>query len=319
MNAPAPHPAHYPTTGGIPNPRGPHSATDPDTDLHRGRLLLVVSSILFGIMAILAKHAAHEVSGPQVAFVRFVVCTAGCGLYATWRPLRIQNRTGVVLRGLLGGLAVLCYFLAIWKLPVGMATLLNYTAPVFTAVLAAMFLSEPLTASMIGALIVTLVGVCLVITGSVAVSGGGIGPWHIVGMMAAVLSGGAVTAIRWARRSDGAWELFSSFSAIGLLVCAPLTIRWWEWPSSTGWALLVALGAVSLAAQLLFTYALRYTSAALAGVISQLTPVSAMLLGLALYHEPYGWKGFLGAVVTLLGVVWGAYSADRGVAPKRHR
>jgi len=39
------------------------------------------------------------------------------------------------------------YFLAIWKLPVGMATLLNYSAPVFTAVLAAMFLSEPLTAS----------------------------------------------------------------------------------------------------------------------------------------------------------------------------
>lgn len=182
-----------------------------------------------------------------------------------------------------------------------------------------MFLGEPLTAAMIGALITTLVGVCLVITGSTSMSGSVIGPWHIVGMMSALLSGSAITAIRWARRTDGPWELFGSFSIIGLAVCAPLTIRWWVWPSATGWALLVGVGVISLAAQVLFTYSLRYTSAALAGVISQLTPVSAMALGVALYQDPYGWKGFLGAVVTLLGVAWGAYSADRGIALKKAR
>lgn len=318
MNASAPHQAHCTPAGGITCPPDPRATTNPSSKLPPGRLLLVLSSILFGIMAILAKHATLEVSGPQVAFIRFAVGLIGCALYATRRPLRVHNHLGVFLRGFFGGLAVLCFFLAIWKLPVGMATLLNYTAPVFTAVLAAAFLGEALTAAMLGALVVTLIGVCLVITGSTAMSGG-IGPWHIVGMMSALLSGGAVTAIRWARRTDGAWECFSSFSVIGLVVCAPLTFRWWVWPSATGWTLLVAVGAISFAAQLLFTYSLRYTSAALAGVISQLTPVSAMALGVALYHDPYGWKGFLGAVVTLLGVAWGAYSADRGVPRMRTR
>lgn len=137
MNASAPHQAHCPPSRGrgIPSTPEPRSAVAPALGLQRGRLLLVLSSFLFGIMAILAKHAALEVSGPQVAFIRFVVGAVGCALYATRRPLRIHNRLGVFLRGFFGALSVLCFFLAIWKLPVGMATLLNYTAPVFTAVL----------------------------------------------------------------------------------------------------------------------------------------------------------------------------------------
>jgi drug/metabolite transporter (DMT)-like permease len=312
MNASAPQPAHCTAPDSGPRTQAPVRTAAWSNDERRGRRLLVLSSVLFGIMAILAKNAAREVSGPQVAFVRFIIGGVGCATYAIRQPLRFNNRLGVFLRGFFGGLSVLCFFLAIWKLPVGMATLLNYTAPVFTAVLAALFLGEPLTAAMIGALLTTLTGVWLVITGSTALNGGGIGAWHIVGMLSALLSGGAVTAIRWARRTDGAWALFGSFSVIGMTVCAPLALKWWVWPSAKGWALLSGVGVVSFAAQILFTYSMRYTSAALAGVISQLAPVSAMALGVALYDDPYGWKGFLGAAVTLVGVAFGAYSADRG-------
>ena len=43
--------------------------------------------------------------------------------------MRANNKLGLLLRGAYGGAAVLFYFLGIAHLPVGIATLLNYTAP----------------------------------------------------------------------------------------------------------------------------------------------------------------------------------------------
>src|SRR5262249_4218496 len=95
--------------------------------------IMVTAALLFGVMAILAKAAAARLPGPEVAFVRFVIGLLACVVAATRLRLRANNWRGLFWRGAFGGAAVLCYFLAIAHLPVGMATLLNYTAPVFTA------------------------------------------------------------------------------------------------------------------------------------------------------------------------------------------
>src|SRR5881392_625424 len=105
-------------------------------------VLLFAAAALFAVMAVLARMAAAVLPGPEVAFVRFCIGLVACAIAATRFRLRTNNRIGLLLRGVFGGAAVLLYFLAIEHLPVGVATLLNYTAPVFTAVYAAIFLGE---------------------------------------------------------------------------------------------------------------------------------------------------------------------------------
>ena len=96
-------------------------------------LIVAGSSLALAAMALLAKEAAGRLPGPEIALVRFLFGIAACLVVAVTRGLRPRNKSGLLLRGVLGGSAVLCYFLAIEHLPVGLATLLNYTAPVFTA------------------------------------------------------------------------------------------------------------------------------------------------------------------------------------------
>src|SRR5215475_6794944 len=107
-------------------------------------MLLLLAAALFAAMAVVAKVAATRLPGPEVALFRFCIGLAACGIAATRIRMRTNNKLGLVLRGGYGGAAVLLYFLAIEHLPVGMATLLNYTAPVFTALYAATFLGEPI-------------------------------------------------------------------------------------------------------------------------------------------------------------------------------
>lgn len=276
-------------------------------DRRRGVLELVGSAVLFGLMAVATRRAAAEVAGSEVALVRFVVCVAALGAYAaTGRRLRPVNWRALVLRGFFGGLAVLGYFVAISRLPVGEATLLTYTAPIATALFAALFLGERITLGTVGALALTSMGVALVVNANAPMRQMGFGRWHLVGLASALASGAAVTSIRWARRTDGSWEVFGAFSLIGALVCLPLAWAQWTWPSALGWVLLVVVGLLSVVAQLLLVSALRVTPAVIAGVVSQLVPLNAMALGALLLGERVSWGSALGTVVTLAGVLWGA-------------
>jgi drug/metabolite transporter (DMT)-like permease len=93
---------------------------------------LISAALVFALMAVATKVAAERLPGAQVAFIRFVIGLASCALARVWVPMRARNKLGLVMRGAYGGAAGQFYFLAIAHLPVGIATLLNYTAPVFT-------------------------------------------------------------------------------------------------------------------------------------------------------------------------------------------
>jgi drug/metabolite transporter (DMT)-like permease len=274
--------------------------------------MLVTAALLFAVMAVLAKRASVGLPGPEVAFVRFCIGLAACSVAATRVRFTTRNKVGLFMRGVYGGGAVLLYFLAIAHLPVGVATLLNYTAPVFTALYAAAFLGERVKSATFGALAVTTIGVFLVIKGMAPDGSLGFGPWQVVGVGSAVLSGAAVATIREVRKTDGSWEIFAAFCLAGALITSVPTIAAWVNPSPPEWTALAAVGAISVVAQLLLTYALRFVRAAVAGIVVQLTPVAAIAMGWIFFHETIAGLALLGASITLVGVSWGAYLASSG-------
>jgi drug/metabolite transporter (DMT)-like permease len=278
-------------------------------------VILVGSALLFALMALLAKKATARLPGPEVAFVRFAIGCLCCGLVATRVRFRANNKRGLLMRGVLGGTAVLGYFLAIEHLPVGVATLLNYTAPVFTALWAAALLDERLDLGTLGALAVTSAGVVLVVKATGGDLNVGIGFWQVVGLLSAVLSGGAVATIREVRRTDGSWEIFFSFCLAGALITAVPTARSWVTPVAREWGLLVAVGVISVVAQILMTYALRYATATVAGVIAQLTPVAALVAGALWLGERLPALAVMGTFTALAGVSWGAWIAAQPAGP----
>jgi drug/metabolite transporter (DMT)-like permease len=272
-------------------------------------LLLVVAAILFAAMAVIAKRAARALPGPEVAFVRFAIGIIACVIASKRIHFRSHNKLGLLLRGAYGGAAVLLYFSAIAHLPVGVATLLNYTAPVFTAGYAAVVLGEAVRSTTLAALVVTTVGVVLVIAGSAPPGSMGLGLWQTVGLGSAMLSGAAVATIREVRKTDGSWEIFAAFCVVGALITSVPTAKDWVSPTGAEWVALVAVGVISVVAQLIMTYSLRYVRAAVAGVIAQLTPVAAIAMGWAFLGEHIAGVAMCGAGITLVGVTWGAWLA----------
>ncbi len=283
--------------------------------MYYGVLLLAIAALLFGVMAVTAKRVSAHLPAPEIAFVRFAIGLAACVVIATRRRFVAHNWGGLIMRGIFGGTAVYLYFLAMEHLSVGVATLLNYTSPIFTALWAALFLGEHVRGSTLSALVLTSVGVVLVLTGNAPVDGFHLGRWQLAGLCSAILSGAAVATIRELRKTDGAWEIFLGFCLVGCAITAIPVARHYIPPAPHEWVLLAIIGGVSIVGQMLMTYALRYVRAAFAGVIAQLTPVSTILFGVVFFGDHFSGRAVVGALVTLVGVTLGAWVA---AAPRQH-
>jgi len=268
--------------------------------------MTTASALLFGVMALAAKMAAARLPGTEIAFMRFAVMLVPLIAVPRLarRALDFERADLLIYRGVFGGTAVLLYFLAIAHIPVGIATLLNYTSPIYSIAFAALFLGERVDRRLLLPLAAALVGMVLA-------AGGGhttgpllqLGRWELVGIASSVLSGAAFASIRAARRTEGSWSIYGSFSICGLLATAPFVLWSFERPTPREWFLLVAVGVCSLLAQLLMTWAFRWVTNLQAGVISQLTVVLSILLGVVVLGDRLTLVQGAGSVLTLAGVV----------------
>lgn len=276
---------------------------------------MVGAALFFTAMALCAKLATDlGLPGPEVACLRFLFGLLVVGAAAALGlPLRPRNLRALFLRGAFGGGAVLLYFLAIAHLPVGVATLLNYSSPIFTVLFSSLFLRERLTLSRAVAIAAALCGVALVARAEqsgAAASTEGAGAslrwiYMALGLLSAAFSGAAVTTIRAMRPSEGAWEIFFFFCLVGAALTAPPTIHAFTMPRGLAWLALLGVGASSVGGQLLMTHALRDLPATTAALLLQITPVATFAAGVALLGERPSALGLLGAALTLLGVTWG--------------
>jgi drug/metabolite transporter (DMT)-like permease len=269
-----------------------------------------ISAFFFGLMAFAAKVAATRLSGSQVALVRMAVGLLPALLIPKYRRLALTYQRVDLLfyRGFFGGIAVLCYFLAIQHIAVGVATLLNYTAPVFSGIFSILFISERVSSRVLIPMPLAFAGVFLVVhahahPGDIL----GFGKWELVGLASAICSGAAVTAMRAARRSENSWAVYASFCLFGVITSAPLAIATWKKPLFAEWMALMATALFAIAAQLLLTFTLRWVDAMTVGVISQLAVVMSMILGAVFLDERITPMAALGAALTIGGVIGVVY------------
>jgi drug/metabolite transporter (DMT)-like permease len=261
-------------------------------------------------MGLFTRVVTRTLPGDETAFLRFAVMLVPllvvprlARLALTW-----DRKDLLIYRGVFGGIAVLLYFLAIEHMPIGTATLLNYSSPIFSVLFAALFLGETIHPRVLFPAAMALAGVTLV-TGAWADDGplAHFNRWEVAGMVSAVLSGAAVAAIRAARRTEGSWAIYGSFTLFGLLATAPFALVGWRWPDGREWLLLGAIGATSISAQLGMTYAYRWVTNVQSGAFMQITVLLSYAFGALFLGEPFGPAQAAGAALTLagvLGVIW---------------
>ena len=277
-------------------------------------LRLLLSSTLFAVMAAGTKLVTARLPGSEVSLVRFAAGVVVVGIAVALGRARVRPHRWdwLLTRGLFGGISVVTYFAAIRLCPIGVATLLNQTQPVFTMLFSWVLLAERPRRGALGALVLTVAGVSII----VGVRQLALHAWRgeLLGIASAIGSGIAVTSIRASRRPlpggpppETAWSVFLSFSALGTLVSAPMALApgaGWLVPRGPEWGLLALVAAASVGAQLVMTEAIGHLTGVQSGIISQLTVPITVVFGIVFLGEQLTPSFLLGAALIFSGVAF---------------
>ena len=268
---------------------------------------MVVAALAFSAMNALVKAVAAELPTMEIVFARTVLMgllTLGMLKRAGVSPIGTNHRL-LFARGAIGATALSLLYFALGRIPLGDATTIHYTAPVWTALTAAFFLRERIGPWVIAGTVVSLAGVMMIAQPQFLFGGAGLDPLAVgAAVVASLLAGSVYTIVRKLRETDHPLVIVLSLAWGGALGSAPFVLLGgWTWPSGTAWALLLGIGLATQIGQVYLTKSLHLLPAARATAIGYVQIVFAFGLGVVFFGTiPNAWS-LLGAGLVLASVL----------------
>lgn len=242
--------------------------------------------------------AALRVSIAAVTLALFIAASGGLkGLRADIFPLCVVGVLNAALPFALFAFATL-------HLTAGFASILNATAPFFSAIVAYLWLRERLTPFQVAGLLVGFAGVILLLWGTVAFGDGPIALAVAAGLVATLSYGISANYVRrrLLRTSPMVTATGSQIAAALCLLPPTLWLYPTDLPSAEAWLAIAALGLLSTGLAFVLYYRLvASTGATRAMSVTFLIPVFGMLWGVLILDETVTFNMLAGTAIILAG------------------
>jgi drug/metabolite transporter (DMT)-like permease len=256
---------------------------------------------LMVIVAIAGRETTRELNVFQVMELRSTIGflmlyplvhrNGGLAAMRTSRPLQHIGRNLIHYGAQLG------WFFALTLIPIGQVVSIEFTMPIWTAILAASFLGERMTPGKIAAIGLGLVGVVVIVRPAT----GDINPGQLIALGAAVGFGISVAMMKSLTRTEKTlaiifWMLVIQ-SAAGLLP----SIYVWRWPSAYAWGWIGVLAFCGTFSHYCMARAMLYADATVVLPMDFLRVPLTATAGWLIYSERLDLFTVLGATLILTG------------------
>ena len=276
-----------------------------------GTLAGIAAAICYGTNPLGAlKLYAEGMQTNSVLFYRFGLAWVIIALVMLFRKERVkvtwQEFRALTGLGLLFIVSSLTLYLSFHYMAAGVASTILFTYPVMTAVIMAVFFHERITWSTVVSLLLSGVGVALLYWSD---SAGVLSTIGVVLVLASALSYALYIIV--VNKSDLQMSSFKinfyvlMYCALGMVVYSlvaglPLTlpqnaISWFY----VGWLAVVP----AIFALVLMVYAAKYVGSTTTAILGALEPLTAVLIGIFVFHETFTLNLAIGIVLILAAVV----------------
>lgn len=189
------------------------------------------------------------------------------------------------------------WLMGLTMIPLAQVIAIEFTAPIWVALMAAAFLGERLTWRKCMAILFGLAGVLLIVRpGSVPLD-----PGHLVVLGAAFVFAISFIMTKALTRSDSATKIIFWMLIIQSVIGLVPALRVWVWPSAAVWPWIFLIAFSGTFAHYCMAKALSYAEATLVMPMDYLRVPLSALLGYLLYTETIDGFTALGAALVLAG------------------
>jgi drug/metabolite transporter (DMT)-like permease len=264
----------------------------------RGAYCAVLAALMFAFMGVAVRYSSASLPNELVVFLR-----NGFGLVFLLPWLLRRGTAGLatkrlpahIVRTIAGLSAMYCFFYAIAHLHLGKAVLLNYSSPVFIAVIALIWLKEKASAQIIFAIALGLIGICFILKPDTGIMNRA--AW--IGLLSAVFAAIAMVTIRDLSKTEPITRIVFYFSVTATIISAIPLLWAWQTPSLQAILAMAGAGLAATVGQLLLTYSYSLAPAPQIGPYTYSAVVFAAINGWIFWDErPDAWS-VLGAILVI--------------------
>ena len=282
--------AGEPRAGGLPAPL-------------RGALWMVGALSSFSLMAIAVRELSQSMGSFQILFLRSAISLAlivAVLPYYGLAPLHTRRFGLHVVRNFLhfGGQYAWVYAIAL--LPLATVFAIEFTMPVWTALLAMLILGERMNRGRIVMMVMGIAGILIILKpGAAPVSHAA-----LVMLAGAFAYGATMVATKRLAASESALAILFYMSLVQLPIGFGPALSGWVAPALRDAPWILATGVCGLTAHYCMTRAFRLADATLVVPIDFLRLPLIAIVGALVYREPVEVTTFVGAAVIFVGTYY---------------
>jgi drug/metabolite transporter (DMT)-like permease len=216
------------------------------------------------------------------------------GGFAAIRTRRLPQH---IVRNLTHYGAQLGWFFALTLIPIGQVVAIEFTMPIWTAILAASFLGERINSWKAVAIVLGVVGVVVIVRPAT----GEVNPGQLIALAAAVGFGISMAMVKSLTRTESALTvIFWMIVVQGVAGFLP-TLYVWVWPSAYVFGWVVVIAVCGTFSHYCLASAMRYADATIVVPMDFLRVPLTATVGWLLYAERLDAYTILGAALILTG------------------
>ena len=271
---------------------------------------MMLTVVSFVVMAVAIRSLAPTISAVEmVAFrsivglviISAIILATGRGHFKTTRPALHLGRNLVHFS------AMLCWTIGVASLPLAQAISLEFTQPIWLALLAALFLGEKLHLHRIIAIVCGFIGVLMIVQpGRIDIN-----PSVFVVLYAAFGYAVSMIFVKMLVRTESPLTLLFYMNLMQLpMALVPASFNWVT-PTLSQMPWVILLGVAGLGAHYGMARALKIADASLVYPIEFLRLPVLSAVGWLLYGEQVGWMVFAGGVLMFAGNYYSLWQDQR--------
>ena len=282
------------------------------SDLSKGIISAVIASISIALMGVFAKTLGSNFSNFKILFFRFfisLIIFLPVILKDKIFSFKIKYPKLYFFRIIFGFFAIAFYFLAIQKIPLVNAVLLESAYPVFVPIVVLIVAREKTNYKVISGIIISFIGIVLILKPGKDI----IDINSLIGLSAGICAAVSYVFLRLVLFKDKTQS--SNILFYFFLCCSlgsfPFMLINWHTPNLTEILYLILVGITGYGYQFFITNALKFSSVKVISPLIYISVIIAGLLDWIIWGTTLTALTVTGAVITILGAIMAIIFRDK--------
>ena len=268
---------------------------------------LILASFFFSLMTVCVKKIDNRIPIYELVFFRSLLSLFITSLIINKKNLNPwgKNKPLLILRGILGTIALVCIFYAIKNMPLNISTVIQYTYPIFISIFAGVLINEKITKNLIIASITGWLGILIILN-----------PYQLsslnieldkltvlIAFLGSISTALAYITVKKLSSTEDIFIIIKYFPLISVITLSPIVFFNWVTPNINDLIWIIGIGMFTQAGQTFLTIGLKKLPTSEAARINYLQVLFGSLWGILFFNELININFIVGAVLVLLGTI----------------